>query len=269
MHTPATPSDHQRAKRGRITGWTAAAVRRHNAWLRSIAFSQLSGFGYAITLTMGKCPESPEAFHAARRAILMRLERAGAIRVHWVVEWTRRKVPHLHIAAYFPSEQDPRAVWAIKEAWAAVAGGWIVGARGQDIKPISGSEGWFKYLSKHAARGVNHYQRTGKPAGWETTGRLWGHTGEWPVAEPFVFAVGTAGWHHLRRLVRSWRVADARAERVPAVRRKRLSAARRCLSCGDRSLSTVRGLSEWVPESVMVALLAVVAEAGHEVTQTG
>ena len=101
MHTPAAPSDHKRAKRGRVDGWSADAVRRHTAWLRSIDTDQLTGFGYALTLTMGECPPSSAEMHAVRRKYLMRLERLGAVRTHWVCEWQRRGVPHFHLAAYF------------------------------------------------------------------------------------------------------------------------------------------------------------------------
>lgn len=289
MHMPAAPSMHQRAKRGRITGWSAEAVRRHTQWLKSVLWLQLTGFGYGITLTMGECPPTPEDFHAMRRAMLKRFERSGAVRIHWVVEWTRRKVPHLHLSVYFPRPLDALERAKIKSAWAEVAGRYVVSARGQHISQMTGPEGWAKYLSKHAARGVSHYQRQGKPAGWETTGRLWGHWGDWPTEDPAGFTLDSASWFQTRRRVRSWRIADARTELLEAQKRlasartdldrrraqKRLSAARvrlvsarRCLSHSDRKVSTVRGMSEWPHRELTERLLDLVAEQGGYVAQT-
>lgn len=289
MHIPSAPSTHQRAKRGRITGWSAEAVRRHTQWLKSVLWPLLTGYGYAVTLTMGECPSTPEEFHAARKAILMRLERDGAIRLHWVVEWTRRKVPHLHLTVYFERALDARGRAALKAAWIEVAGRWVVRARGQDIKEISGPEGWAQYLSKHAARGVSHYQRQGKPEGWETTGRLWGHWGDWPEEAPAGFAMDSAAWYATRRRIRAWRVADARKEFLSArealvrarsdrsrlqarkrlrAARERLVKARQCLSHRERRVSAVRGLSEWTPRELVEQLLDLAAEHGATVVQT-
>lgn len=73
-------------------------------------------------------------------------------------------------------------------------------------------------------------------------------------------------YRRVRRLVRAYLVAEARAAALAArpgstEARKawgRVSWARRMLRCNDRGLSSVRGLSEWVPGPVLVqmALLA-------------
>lgn len=288
MHMPAAVSNHQRAKRGRIAGWTAEAVRRHTQWLKTVLWMELTGFGYAITLTMGECPPTPETFHQMRKAMLKRFERMDAIRIHWVVEWTRRKVPHLHLSVYFTRALTKAEEWAIKAAWTEIAGAFVVNARGQDLKAISGPEGWAKYLSKHAARGVGHYQRQGKPDGWETTGRLWGHWGDWPTEPPAGFSLDSASWYRTRRRVRSWRIADARKEflearaqlekagndrqRSNALRRlraarSRLVSAKRCLSHAKPAVSAVRGVSEWPLRETVERLLDLVAEQGGHVEQ--
>ena len=67
--------------------------------------------------------------------------------------------------------------------WLRLAAEYGPGEVGQDVVAITGPLGWLRYLSKHAARGVAHYQRKGTPAGWTKTGRLWGHGGAWPVDE--------------------------------------------------------------------------------------
>ena len=127
-------------------------------------------------------------------------------------------VPHLHGAIWFP---DAYRGGEAVQAWVDVAGAYGAGVRGQHWRPIEGAIGWFQYLAKHAARGVKHYQRTADsiPEGWKSkTGRVWGHVGDWPVAAPRRFHVqdhtneGDGGWFRLRRMVRSWRLADARAE---------------------------------------------------------
>jgi hypothetical protein len=63
--------------------------------------------------------------------------------------------------------------WTVRE-WLSLAAAYGAGEVGQAVVPITGALGWSKYLSKHASRGVAHYQRQGTPPGWTKTGRLWG-----------------------------------------------------------------------------------------------
>lgn len=146
--------------------------------------------------------------------------------------------------------------------WLRLAAEYRPGEVGQEHVEITGPLGWLEYLSKHASRGVAHYQRQGKPAGWESTGRLYGHGGSWPVVEPLSMVVDDPTMRRLRRLVRSYVVADARSwavQQVPGTRKHRdawarAAWARRMLRCNDRGLSAVRGMSEWVPGSVLLPL---------------
>lgn len=287
--SPPPPRDHSRdVKRGRIVGWSRDAVRRHVKWLYSVDADALTGSGWAATLTLRDCPVNSEAWVRVLRAFVKRIERSGALRLHWVVEWQRRGVPHLHTAIYWPEGIDQTAaVSIVLGAWLDVAREYSPGWRSQDVNAIDGALGWLQYLSKHAARGVAHYQRQGKPEGWETTGRLWGHRGEWPTSDPMRFDVAGPTYHRFRRMVRSWRVADARAalgaalaaptpvdrdarerhaERV-ATARRRLVSARRMLRCGESRLSAVRGVSEWISEDVASSLLLLLAAQGHPVVQ--
>lgn len=252
MGTPGrnlTPS-----RRGRVTGWTQAAVRRHTRWLYAVDAPGLDGYGYAVTLTVCETPASPEEWQAARDAWRRSLARRGLVRHHWVVEWQRRGTPHLHTAVYFGRELTPMERAELVAEWVRIAGRWGATFAGQHLAPIDGPVGWLQYLSKHAARGVRHYQRQGKPAGWETSGRLWGHGGPWPTVEPLSVALTASQAYRFRRLVRAWRVANARA----AQDWRRLTYARRMLRCPQRGLSAVRGVSEWVPEDVAVRLLDLV-----------
>jgi hypothetical protein len=246
-------------KRGRIVGWTPATVRRHKRWLYSVDAPALGGSGYALTLTVRETPPSAEVWRALRKSWVERLRRRDLVRLHWVTEWQARGTPHMHVAAYFAHELTPAERWELLGMWLDVAGEYGAGWRSQDVKPIDGPVGWLQYLSKHAARGVAHYQRQGKPAGWESAGRLWGYVGEWPTVEPLTVALTTEEAHRFRRLVRSWRVADARASGDWS----RVTYARRMLRCPDPSLSRVRGVSEWIPEHIALRLLDVAADGAH------
>ena len=266
---PPMKNDHMRAKRGEVGGWSEGAARRNVRFLYAIDERKLEEHGYAVTLTVRDCPPTATKWHAMRRAWIRRMERAGMTRLHWVTEWQRRGVPHLHGAIFFPADM-PKAVCmeTCIAAWLEIAHEFGVGRRGQFVNEITGVVGWFQYLSKHAARGVAHYQRSSEniPAGWKSkTGRMWGHTGEWPQRMGIRFSLqdqhGDGGYFAYRRLARSWRVADARA-RGDAYR---LRSARAMLTCNDLALSRVRGVSEWIPESLTLPMLSNLATRGFDV----
>ncbi len=247
-------------KRGKVEGWTANAVRRHTRWLYSVDTDDLDGFGWSPTLTLRDCPPTPEAWKRLRESYITSLRRSGILlRGHWVVEWQRRKVPHLHMAVYLSediSREDAHRL--LIDPWVRLAEQYGAGVKGQHLGPITGALGWLEYLSKHAARGVAHYQRSGKPEGWETTGRLWGHLGEWPNTEPLEVTLTRSEFFRFRRLVRSWRVADARAAvHAGKSSSRRIRSARKMLASNDRRLSEVRGVSEWIPEHLGYALMLV------------
>lgn len=245
-------------KRGRVQGWTAGSARRHTRWLYSVDVPALDGHGFAVTLTVRDLPASASEWHAARRAWIERVRRMGLVRLHWVVEWQRRGVPHLHAAVYL-SEVSGGSGIGLLLAWVEVceARGWSALLRSQDVKPIAGAVGWLQYLSKHAGRSAAHYQRMGMPEGWESSGRLWGHLGDWPVIEPVEARLTSAQAARFRRLVDAYCRARARAEgdraRLAYLRRRRKVET-------DPYRSRVLGVSEWVPESVALRLLALVSE---------
>jgi hypothetical protein len=258
---------HKRAKRGTVQGWTRESVRRHTKWLYSIDVNQLGGFGYAFTGTLRDCPASSDDFHRVRRNYFDRLTRLEAVRLHWVIEWQRRGVPHVHMAVYFDHELSAAEQFRLKDHWVALCEPYGASHAAQYVLPISGPAGWLQYLSKHAARGAAHYQRAGKPSGWEKTGRLWGHEGQWPAEDPMRFDVPRGAYFRYRRLVRSWRLADARMEKDPDTRRRRIKSARGMLRCNDQALSQVRGISEWIDQDTLLGFLALLANDGHEVRQ--
>lgn len=259
-------NSHLRAKRGSVEGWSEGATRRNTAFLRSVIEHQLTGAGVALTLTVRDCPPSAQDWHRLRTAWEKRMRRAGMVRLHWVTEWQRRGVPHLHCAIWFADAYD---MITPRRAWVELASAYGAGDRGQHARIIDGPIGWFQYLSKHAARGVKHYQRDSEniPEGWQKkTGRVWGKSGHWPIREAVRINLqdqhGDGGWFAFRRLVRAWRVAEARSSGD----RFRLDSARSMLRCDDQALSRVRGVSEWIPQQVQDGMLANLSVRGYSVT---
>jgi hypothetical protein len=191
--------------------------------------------------------------------------RLGALRIHWVVEWQRRGVPHLHGAIWFPEQVDTTQLVA---AWCWIAKEYHPRASAQFILPIFEAVGWFQYVAKHAARGVKHYQRDSQniPEAWQTgTGRVWGYRGSWVLDEDDKLHLGDrrgdGAWFAFRRLVRSWRIADARASGDVG----RIKYARRMLRCSERHVSEVRGFSEWIPRAVAWAMTRNLQDRGYVV----
>lgn len=296
--------------RGEVRGWSQGAVRRHTRWLYSVDGDNLEhlGVGFAVTLTLRDTPSTAKEWHALRRAWVRAMEREGMVALHWVVEWQKRGTPHLHTAVYF----DPVALGGrdggriARELWVDRAARFGAQLGAQYALPIDNLTGWTKYLSKHAARGVRHYQRQGIPEGWEKSGRLWGHTGDWPVVEPEVVQVlgaaplplhvpnvgrptpadrrrlvGTPvaapqAQHALRRLVRSYVLAEhrealrtAQTPQAAAAARRGIRYARRMLRCTDPKFSTVRGLSLWIPYEVASRLVDHAMQLGRPQTPRG
>lgn len=171
----------------------------------------------------------------------------GLIRSHWVTEWQRRGVPHLHCALWFPDDLDSVYLrTTITEHWLAVTKDFGSKTNGQYALMINDAIGWFQYVAKHAARGVGHYQRSPEyiPKAWQRkTGRMWGKTGNWITRDALDLSVPPDVFHMFRRMCRNWRLADARA----SGNRFRIRTARGMLKCRDRNLCAVRGLSEWLP----------------------
>jgi hypothetical protein len=253
--------------RGEIGGWSVAATRRNTGFLRTINEKRLSGAGVALTLTLRDCPPTSDEWHRLRRAWIERMRRAGMIRLHWVTEWQRRGVPHLHGAIWFPDRYEMSIP---VQAWCEVAGDYGAGMKGQHVRIIDGPIGWFQYLSKHAARGVKHYQRNSDsiPAEWQKkTGRVWGHVGEWPTMEPVRIELqdqhGDGGYFAFRRMVRSWRIADARAEKNAF----RIRQARTMLKAPTIERSRITPVSEWIGAAGALQFLGNLVARGYEVTQ--
>lgn len=264
---------------GKSTGWSEASTRSNTTFLYSVDSVSLTGYGYAFTFTLRDLPPTPADWYNIRDKFIKRCSRMGLIRYHWVTEWQRRGVPHLHGCLYFPEALDAKQLKSLKAAWCACVGKYYALQKGQDIKFIESTVGWLKYLAKHGSRSKHHYQRSSKPAEWDSSGRVWGKGGEWPVRLT-EHDLGR-NFYAFRRLVRRWRIADARtplpihdangevicspgeptySKWFPSLlnaprNNRRIRQARRCLLSGDRASSSVRGMSEWIPESLAFAMV--------------
>ena len=244
---------HTRAPRGDVVGWSAAAARRQRLWAWGVDASALTGFGYAVTLTLKDTPDSAVDFHVLRTTWEKRLRRMGMTRIHWVIEWQARGTPHLHAAIYFPEALSPQDRAMLVGHWLVVSSAFGSFVWAQDLADIDGPLGWLKYLAKHATRGVSHYQRQGHPEGWAKTGRLWGAGGSWPIKEPLVLdGLNLPEFYRLRRLMRAWSFADARKfGDTSRMKYLKLSAKR-----GGKEKSRFMGAAEWIPEDVSSRLIA-------------
>ena len=248
--------------RGNVTGWSVQSTRRLRRWFYSVDGRQLTGKGFALTLTVLDLPPSAEDWKKTRERFMERLRRAGRIRGQWLTEWQRRGVPHLHGCVFF-EESSPVTASDLVEHWVAAAADWSPRASAQHVTPLWGLSGWLQYQAKHSVRGVKHYQRSNVPEAWrEGTGRLWGAVGEWPVREE-VSEVSTASYHRFRRLLRGWLVAEARraAQRAKTPEKREIELRRAAWLRGllrdpNRERSYVRAVGEFCPEIVSRRLLA-------------
>ena len=266
MGIPPRMTSHQKAKRQQVEGWTNSSTRRNTKFLYSVDERKLTGLGFALTLTIRDCPATSADWKQVREAFFFRLRRMGLVRAHWLTEWQRRGVPHLHCALWIDSPEDQQFIIAseILDHWLEVAAPFGAGRRGQQAKAITDSVGWFQYLSKHAVRGLNHYQRSADsiPAGWKKTGRMWGKLGEWATVEPVRYLLDNPGVWAFRRIVQGWRVSIARESGDQG----RLRAARRMLQSNDRNASSVRGCSEWIDQGMTAAVVAHLAARGFPIS---
>ena len=261
MGTPPAKNDHERAKRDIVQGWSNQSIRSNNLFLYSVLEEQLPAFGYAFTLTQRECPATGQQYQNLRDRFVKRLRRIPEFELlHWVIEWQPREneataAPHLHGCVFFTVPIHPDV---IIRHWLQLvrSEGYTAVPQAQHCVPIVDALGWLQYLSKHAARGLAHYQRDPAhvPPGWRVggTGRMWGKSGEWPVQPPHRYRIQKWVYFPLRRWMSRYRLSKARqalrSARTPLqviAALRRISAARRSRKCSDRNLSEVRGVSEW------------------------
>ena len=273
--------------RGDCSGWSAKSSRGNTRFLYSVRSPELPVgsdgsplLGLALSFTLRDCPATHDDWKKVREAFFFRLRLRGLYRLHWLTEWQKRGVPHLHAAVWFdlvtaeswmlkhypglPIEAFPVI---IKADWLQITASYRSSVQGQNIDLIRNDLDWLQYLSKHAARGAAHYQRAigSHPVGWQKTGRMWGHLGDFPVSEPLGLSLDNPGWFQFRRIVRRWRIANARQGKDPA---RRIRSARRMLKCSEFHLSRVRGVSEWITLDLGMSILHFLSISGYSLEST-
>ncbi len=99
--------DPKGGQRGTVAGFTKSSQRNLTRKLFAVDSAALDGDGFAVTLTVRDCPPDSDEWHRMRKVLDTRLRRAGFLRWCWVVEWQRRRVPHLHLTVYVPIGWEP------------------------------------------------------------------------------------------------------------------------------------------------------------------
>lgn len=258
-------------------GWTPNVARRNEQRLQQIDFDAVEGVPAFVTLTMpsGQMGEVSAAdFHGWLKRWIQYMKRHGLRHYYWILEFQASGNPHLHVLAWLDHEWEPLETYRALKSWVGILNKSDVGARIQgqiwenidvggmitvdgEIVPAH-PERVLMYLAKHAARGVAHYQRQieNMPDDWQyRSGRVWGHDRGLPLREQRDYECDYATFWAYRRLVRRWRLAEARGIKDADRRRAAIVQARGSLKCGRPDVSPYRGVSAWVPASVASALL--------------
>ena len=260
----------KRGDRAAIVGWSAASARANADILKSVVLPH-GPVAISGTLTVGAEIPNFQSWQAIRAGFIDNLRKGGfghVIAWHWLTEFQQRGAPHLHVFLLVPpGSQAPSRIesyWL----WKTVHTGSK--SRGQRIELVNSAVGWARYLGKHGARSVEHYQRSELPPGWDVTGRLWGKGGDWQVVAD-EFDVPARDFFALRRWLHRYLVAVARIDllrlcqklgpdhgRVRSLRRAFVRLRKR-LRHHDKNVSSVRGLNDWTESD---AAKRIVAEFG-------
>lgn len=270
-------ADLQPPERTATRGWTANVARRNEQRLQQVDFDAVDGVPAFVTLTMpsGQMGEvSAAMFHGWLKSWLRYMKRHGLRHYYWILEFQASGNPHLHVLAWLDHEWEPLETYRALKSWVGILNKSDVGARIQgqiwenidvggeivvDGEPVPAHpERVLMYLAKHAARGVAHYQRQieNMPEDWQyRSGRVWGHDRGLPLQEQEDVETDYPTFHRFRRLVRRWRLAEARSIKDADRRRAAIVQARGSLKCGRPDVSSYRGVSAWIPSDVASQLL--------------
>lgn len=270
-------ADFQPPERTATKGWTVNVARRNEQRLQQVDFDAIDGVPAFVTLTMpsGQMSDvSASMFHGWLKRWIQYMKRHGLVHYYWILEFQASGNPHLHLLVWLDHNWDALEQFKALRSWVGILNKSGVGARIQgqiweaiDVggelvvdgeKVPAHPERVLMYLAKHAARGVAHYQRQieNMPEDWKNrSGRVWGHDRSLPLREQEDFETDYPTFRTFRRLVRRWRLAEARAIKDPVRRRAAIVQARSCLKCPRPDISPYRGVSAWIPSDVASALL--------------
>ena len=150
---------------------------------------------------------TPVVMHRLIDVMIKYLRRHGMLHFHWIIEFTARRMPHIHMSVWMADRYEEwdrhlrqYIVWDNNESavvsnvvvkWLELteAEGLHTSSNSQDVQLIDGNEAWLVYIAKHGIRGVKHYQRAldNMPDEWrDGAGAMWGHDRKMPVADDSV-----------------------------------------------------------------------------------
>lgn len=229
-------------KRGNVGGWSSASAARNAHWLQSVVPPQ--GLGIAVTLTLKDVVTATE-WRRIVGAFTRALSRhSQVVAWHYVVEWQKRGVPHVHFAIYVDAENSAWETYMVmfRRWWVSISANAEM--QSQYAKAISSVVGWLEYVAKHGARGVGHYQRGDLPADWVgmSSGRMWGYGGQWPEHREGKLSMSKTDYARFCRQVRKYMISKGRPRKVVRL-------------VNDRTRGYPRGVMEWVPVSVSLRIL--------------
>lgn len=229
--------------RGRVGGWSSGAAGRNARWLQSV--TPPNGLGCAVTLTLRDSVSSQTWCEILRRYIRVLSRHKVVSAFHYVVEWQRRGVPHVHFAIYVNAENSAWETWLVwlRRWWVDISANAEMHAC--YAKPIVSYVGWLEYVAKHGARGAGHYQRSGLPDDWvgSSSGRMWGYGGSWPDQKIGHLSCSKKDYVRFCRVVRRYMVSVGRPKKIV---RNVLESAR----------GYPRGVFEWMPYPVTLQVLS-------------
>lgn len=274
----------QPPERTATKGWTVNVARRNEQRLQQVDFEAVDGVPAFVTLTMPAqqmADVSAAMFHAWLKRWIQYMKRHGLLHYYWILEFQATGDPHLHLLVWLDHDWDALEQYKALRSWVNMLNKSDVGARlqGQIWENIdvggelvvdgervpAHPERVLMYLAKHAARGVAHCQRqlSNMPEDWQyRSGRVWGHDRGLPLREQENVECDYPTFWTFRRLVRRWRLAEARSIKDADRRRRAISQARGSLRCSRRDVSPYRGVSAWVPSDVASALLDAAVSMG-------
>ena len=268
-------------------GWTPAVARRNAQFLQRVDFGMMEGIPYALTLTLpAKSMErvTPDLLHRLIDVMLKYLARRGMKHFHWVIEFTAKHMPHVHMTVWM---SDTHQRWNPKThqhetvdndlvtVTGIVVGKWLdvtadcgihTSGQSQDVQLLDGNAAWLSYVAKHTQRGVWHYQRAleNMPSTWkENPGAMWGHSRKIPLTEDSVLPADLHAFHQFRRETRKWCCSQASRIADPKRRATAIQQARRMNRCPIRELSVVRPISIWIPRTVSAAIIRGLRSRGY------
>lgn len=238
-------------RRSVVAGWSEGSARRLLHRLFEVRAGDLPEHGLTGTFTFDRDLSSDE-FQQIRAAWVNYLRQSASL-VTWVVEWTARGRPHLHVALY--DYKGDAAHLVLKWMDLLRRSGFRPRFKAQHAEEVWGAVGWLAYLAKHAGRGVAHYQRQGLPPGWTSTGRLWGFNGAWPRTEPRKANVPADFARSYRDALDAWMDARRTALALP-----------QDPHTGVEIPREYRGVSVWIPLEDAMLLLEPLIRAAHSQT---